>query len=81
MKEYWVNVYKDDYIMGAYYSRESAVDFGDQLGGGIGYRLHVREFDTKEAKELYLAYKYNRPRTGSMIVKHREMVMKGDWLS
>lgn len=57
MKEYWVNVYDDNYCNPErkWYQKPS---HKYTSYGKVHYRLHVREFDTREAKELYLALKY-----------------------
>lgn len=58
MKEYWVNVYKGA-IGSKYDTVEQAIALNPNayIKKEIKYRLHVREFETREAKELYLILK------------------------
>lgn len=54
MKEYWVNVYNFNICGGKYCNIEECMY---SVMSDVYYRLHVREFDTREAKELYLRYR------------------------
>lgn len=56
MKEYWVNVYEKDWGR-CWEDKNECIRRGNNthmtFQGPLKYRLHVREFKTKEAKELY----------------------------
>lgn len=61
MKEYWVNVYGEDNELGMQFKTIAiAKEFYKNGYKNINYRIHVREFETKEAKELYLKMKYGK---------------------
>ncbi len=64
MKEYWVNVYEPlrvditPKMYGCGHNNLKDAEYCVNLGmRKHSYRLHVREFETKEAKELYLKMK------------------------
>ncbi len=74
MKEYWVNVY--EFSLGNKYVNEYIAKA--VANKTTRYRLHVREFDTKEAKELYLKMKYGIvSATGKLMVNGLKLKTTG----
>lgn len=85
MKEYWVNVYEGKYLSdmlrligNKWKSAELSKNHINAGNRKLNCRLHVREFDTREAKELYLKLKYGNsgPVVPFYIVQVMNMVLK-----